>query len=383
MCFKLFDISRSKVALHKHVQPILTNEKSLSNRLRFKKGGKTMKMNLKVKSNKRISLLVLTLCMVLGMALPTAGWSKADINLKLGTYFATTDIRYGQAQYFANQIAEKSNGKVNIVIYPGEQLAKAKDAVNAVAGGAIDMYLPWSAHYAGTFPIFDLVCQPFVYPTFEKANQAMTEITVLLDEDFQKHGVKVPFAYVGGTINIFSESKFYKKPSDLKGEKIAGVGGAVDKMFKSFGAGVVSITSPERYLALQRKIVNATITTNATYWSSRLYEVSPFATVVDNPFPAHFLIVNIDKCKSFPKGIQDTILNFGADMQAFSAKSFKEFDQKMYEDLLKMKGTIHKVSANDTTLYKDQLLKIMEDEFKARGELGQKAMQIVRKYSSY
>jgi TRAP-type C4-dicarboxylate transport system substrate-binding protein len=313
-------------------------------------------------------------------AAPTA-WSSSPVTLKLGTYFSTMDVRYDQAQYFARQMAERTKGNIKIEIYPGEQLAKAKEAVTAVAGGAVDMYLPFGGHFGGTFPVYDLVCQGFIYPSFDVANKAIDEITVMLDKDFQKHGIKVPFAYVSGTLNFFSSNKFYKSADDLKGVKMAGIGGAVDKMLKSIGAGMISITSPERYLALQRKVVDATITTNATFWATKLYEVAPYATIVDSPLPVHFLIVNLNKWNSLPPDVQQIFINFSPDMQSYTKKTFMELDKKIYDDLAKVGGKIYFSTAEEKKIFRDELLKIVEEGLKTKGEVGQKSLAIVKKYS--
>ena len=306
----------------------------------------------------------------------------APFNLKLGTYFPASDaVRYEQAQFLAKAIAEKTQQRVKIEIFPAEQLAKAKEAVSAVASGAVDMYLPYSAHYGGTFKVFDLVCQSFIYPSFDISHKAITDVTTLLDQDFQRHSIKVPFAYVGGTLDFFSSDKFYKGSEDLKGVKMAGIGGAVDKMLKSLGAGMVSITSPERYLALQRKVVDATITTNATFWYGKLYEVAPFATIVDAPLPAHFLIVNMNKWNQFPDDIKKAFLEVGPDVQKFATKTFMALDQEIYRDLPKRGGKIYFSTAKEKQLFRNQLLKVVEEGLKAEGPLGQKALDITKKYS--
>jgi TRAP-type C4-dicarboxylate transport system substrate-binding protein len=353
--------------------------------LHLNKERKERRMNMqtipRLKVTRTTGVLILSFLVILNIAIYSNAWGKDTMTLKLGTYYSTTDVRHGQTEYFVQKIAERTNGKVKIEIYPGQQLAKAKEAVNAVAGGAIDMYLPWASHYAGTFPIFDSVCQPLVYPTFEAANGAMNEITKLLDSDFQKHGIKVVLAYAGGTLNIFSTKKLYKTTSDLNGQKMAGVGGAIDRMLKSFGAGVVSITSPERYLALQRKIVDATITTNATFWSSRLYEVAPFVTVIDSPWPAHFLVINLTKWKGFPQEVRDAFVDSRNDMQAHTAETFKQLDQKIYSELPSKGAEVFKASDSEKKMFRDSLITILEDHLNKQGKLGKEALKIIKKFS--
>lgn len=326
--------------------------------------------------NGLLAFLALTFTFVLVLS-QTA---DAKVTLKLGTYYSTTDVRYGQTEFFAKQIEKLTGGEVKIVIYPGQQLAKAKEAVNAVAAGAVDMYLPWASHYAGTFPLFDLACQPLLYPTFEKANEALTEVVTLLDEDFKRHGIKVPFAYVGGTFNFFSSENFYKNIEDFKGVKMAGVGGAIDKMLKSFGAGMISITSPERYLGLQRKIVDATITTDATFWSSKLYEVAPYVSVANSPWPAHFLVVNLKKWKSLSDNARKIIVGFGPKMQAHTAASFIQLDKSIYEKLPGVGGKLFIMPDNEKAKMSARLLSIVEQQLKARGNLGLKVLAIIKKY---
>ena len=89
----------------------------------------------------------------------------------------------------------RGDGRLKIELYPAQQLAKAREAIDAVASGAVDAYLPMTPHVAGTWPLFDLPCQDIFYRDYDTAHKALSEIVPALDGYFKKDNIKVPFAF--------------------------------------------------------------------------------------------------------------------------------------------------------------------------------------------
>lgn len=67
-----------------------------------------------------------------------AGTAQAQ-TIRLSTYVNETDIRYQGFVRFAELVAEKSEGRLNVQIFPSSTLHGWSDGVDAIQGGVADI----------------------------------------------------------------------------------------------------------------------------------------------------------------------------------------------------------------------------------------------------
>jgi TRAP-type C4-dicarboxylate transport system substrate-binding protein len=325
--------------------------------------------------------LLLTTAPVTPVGAERTSKSLNPIELRLGTYFSTKDVRYGQAEHFVKLASERTDGRLKIVLYPAQQLAKATEAIDAVASGAVDAYLPMTPHVSGVWPLFDLPCQDVFYSDYNTAHKALNEIVAPLDEYFKKDGIKIPFAFSSSVANFFSINRNLMGVAGFKGLKLAGIGGIKSKVFTGFGASVVDIAAPERYSALQRKITDSTFTTTSTFWGTRLYEVAPFIDRIDAVAIAMFLAVNLKKWENLPKDIQNVITELGVEYQNYAAKTNADLDSVVYEQAKGKGCTVYVWPDSERAKVRKATFALVEKELMKYGALGQQMLEIVKKYA--
>ena len=93
----------------------------------------------------------------------------APVTLKLG-HIAEPENPYGQgADHFANLVKERTNGEVEIKVYPSSQLGNQRDLVEGLTFGTVDMTLTGTAVLGNFVPevaVFDL---PFIFRDVQHA----------------------------------------------------------------------------------------------------------------------------------------------------------------------------------------------------------------------
>ena len=62
-----------------------------------------------------------------------------DYSWNLAMTVSETTTNYKMVEYFANLVKEKSNGSINIELYPGGQLANTTEQDEACVSGSIEM----------------------------------------------------------------------------------------------------------------------------------------------------------------------------------------------------------------------------------------------------
>jgi TRAP-type C4-dicarboxylate transport system substrate-binding protein len=77
-------------------------------------------------------LLALTLTAI-AVALPAAA---QEVKIRFAHSLSTTEPAHLAAEYFAKNVAERTKGRVQIQVFPGEQLGPGKDINEMIRQGA-------------------------------------------------------------------------------------------------------------------------------------------------------------------------------------------------------------------------------------------------------
>ena len=214
------------------------------------------------------------LCTVLGATAAAIMITGAQaVTLKASHQFpgGKGDVRDEMVQMIAREV-KKANVGLDIRVYPGSSLVKAKEQWRAMLKGQIDMTSFPLDYASGFHPQFGATLMPGLVGNHERARRLnnspfMTDIKAIID----KGGVKVlADAWLAGAFG--SKDKCILVPDDAKGLKIRSAGATFARMWAGAGASILSIPSNEVYNALQQGVAQGTDTSSGSFVSFRLYE---------------------------------------------------------------------------------------------------------------
>lgn len=183
---------------------------------------------------------------------------------KLSVVPAATSGWGKSATYFADRVKEKSNGRINIKVYPGGQLFAGKQTSEfpMVRNGAIDFAFGSTINWSPQVKELNLPALPFfvaIQPDRYKAMDAIEagEAGKMLQKAIEDKGVK----FLGWAENGFRELTTSKgpveKPEDLKGMKIRVVGSPIFiETFREIGANPVNMNWSEATQGFQQGVVD-------------------------------------------------------------------------------------------------------------------------------
>ncbi|MBI1203402.1 MAG: ABC transporter substrate-binding protein [Rhodopseudomonas sp.] len=245
----------------------------------------------------------------------------ADVTLRASHQFpgGKHDIRDDMVLMVAKAAKDAGVG-LNVQVYPGASLFKAKEQWNAMVNGQLDISLFPLDYASGKVPAFGATLMPGLIRSQARAKRInaspfMKEIRA----EIEKNGVIVlsDAWFAGG---VASKNGCVTKPADLKGRKLRSAGITFADMWKAAGASIVSPPSNEIYNAFQSGVINSTDTSLGSFQSMRLYEVTDCLTAPgDNALWFMYEPVLMSK-KSFnklDKKQQDAIIDAGKKAQAF------------------------------------------------------------------
>jgi TRAP-type C4-dicarboxylate transport system substrate-binding protein len=183
----------------------------------------------------------------------------------------TGDLRDEMVQRIAREVAS-ADVDLEIRIYPGESLFKARDQWPALVRGRLDITALPLDYVSGRHPQFSATLMPGLVKDHEHARRLnaspfMTEIRRLIAEQ----GVIVlADAWVAG--GFVSTKNCIRRPDDIKGQVTRAAGPAFERMLVGAGASIASMPSSEIYTAMQTGVLDAANTSSESFTSYRIYE---------------------------------------------------------------------------------------------------------------
>jgi TRAP-type C4-dicarboxylate transport system substrate-binding protein len=183
----------------------------------------------------------------------------------------TGDIRDEVVQIIAKDV-NAANVGVQIRVYPGEALFKARDQWPAMVRGQLDITALPLDYVSGRHTQFNATLMPGLVKGHDHARRLndspfMDSIRGYID----KAGVMVLVdAWLSG--GFASRKKCILWPDDIKGQVTRGAGPAFERMLAAAGASITSMPSSEIYTAMQTGVLDAANTSSGSFVSYRLYE---------------------------------------------------------------------------------------------------------------
>jgi len=199
--------------------------------------------------------------------------SEYKLSIVVGTSFP-----WGQgATIWSDLVRERTDGRINIKIYPGTSLVQGDQTreFTAIRQGVIDMAVGSTINWSPQVRALNLFSMPFLMPDYA-AVDALTqgEVGKQIFGLIEKAGV-VPLAWGENGYRQLSNSKHeIRKPDDLKGLKLRVVGSPLYiDTFTALGANPTQMSWADAQPALASGAVDGQENPVSIYNGSKLYSV--------------------------------------------------------------------------------------------------------------
>lgn len=251
-----------------------------------------------------------------GTALPLCGITSrrasadAEFNLKWATGQDPTHPINIRQQEALNRIHEATNGRVDIKLFPANQLGSDTDLLSQVRSGGVDFFNLSSSILSTLTAAAGILNTGFAFPDYATVWAAMDgEVGSYVRGQIAKVGIIAPFKlYDNGFRQITSSTRPIKVPADLQGFKIRVPPSPIlTSLFKAFDAGPAPINFNELYSALQTKIVEGQENPLPIIYTTRLYEVQKFCSMTGHTWDGYWILANRRVWTSLPDDLKEVI----------------------------------------------------------------------------
>src|SRR4029450_10443490 len=107
-------------------------------------------------------MMLLTAALLVGIAAAAGTASAADYSIKLAHSLSSTEPAHLAAEFFAKNVAERSGGRIDVQVFPGEQLGSGKDVNAMIRGGANVMNITDPGYLSDFVPDIGVLNGPYL-----------------------------------------------------------------------------------------------------------------------------------------------------------------------------------------------------------------------------
>ena len=179
----------------------------------------------------------------------------STVKLSYSIFFPPSHIQCKTAQTWADEINKRTNGGVEITLYPAGTLTKAPQCYEGVVNGVSDIGMSCFAYTRGRFPLLEGLDLPLGYSTGLAATRAATAIAMEFKPK-ELDDVQLMYIHAHGP-GILASKKPVNKLEDMQGLRVRATG-LSSKIVKHLGGTPVAMSQPETYESLQKGVVDAT-----------------------------------------------------------------------------------------------------------------------------
>jgi len=224
---------------------------------------------------KFISTTFIVSMFLLGMACKRNGERIYIIKASLSQNPQEPQVR--AVELFKRITEEKSKGKMQVEIYPNNQLGNQRDVVEGIQLGTIQMSNCASvvAGFVRELSVFEL---PFLFENRQHFYAVLdSDIGESLRPAFEKRGFHLLGFFDAGVRHVMTVEKPVYSIEDLAGLKIRTMENPIHlAAFKAFGANPLPMAYGELYSALEQGVIDGAEAANTNYFSKKFYEPAPY-----------------------------------------------------------------------------------------------------------
>lgn len=181
----------------------------------------------------------------------------------------------------AAEVAEKTEGRICIEVFPSSQLGEEKDTIEQTQFGVIDMVRASFGSFNDIVPVTQLLSLPYLFRSEDHLHKVMDgPIGEEIGEGFAERDLIALAYYDGGARSFYNSQKPITSIEDLKGMKFRVMQNDVFvDMMAALGANATPMPYGEVYSAIQTGVIDGAENNYPSYDSSGHAEVAKYFTL--------------------------------------------------------------------------------------------------------
>ena len=196
--------------------------------------------------------------------------------------------------YMAELVAEKSDGKMRIDVYPSEQLGTERENLEMLQIGSLAITKVSAAVLESFAPSYRVLNLPYIFTGREHAERVLDgDIGREILSDGEEFWLRGLAFYDSGSRSFYTKDRPVMHPDDLRGLKIrVQPSPSAVNMVRAMGGSPTPISWGELYTALQGGVVDGAENNPPSFFLSNHFEVCRYYTINEHSSVPDVLLVS-------------------------------------------------------------------------------------------
>jgi tripartite ATP-independent transporter DctP family solute receptor len=195
---------------------------------------------------------------------------------------------------FAELVAAKSSGKIQVKEFPSNQLGPEQQQTAALQGGVQEMQAPATTSVVTVVKDFGVIDFPYTVGNFDQAYALLDgPLGNALRAKLPEKGLVALAFWDLGFRNVTNSKRPVARVEDLDGLKLRVIPNPVFlEAFKAFKANPVPMAWPEVYTALETKTIDGQENPYSVILSNKFYEVQKYVSSTQHVYGTNIILVS-------------------------------------------------------------------------------------------
>ena len=327
-----------------------------------------------------LSRKIVTICVsLIFLLISVPAWS-ADYTIKFSHVVAVDTPKGQAANYFKKLVEKRTDGRVEVQVYPNAALYGDREAIEALKMNAIQMACPSFSKFTGFVPQLQIFDLPFLFEDREHLYRFMSsDVGQELLELVKQRGLLGLAYWDNGFKQLSLDSNPIKKPEDVEGKKFRIMSSKVlEAQFKAVDASPQVLPFSEVYSALQQGVVDGQENTISNIYTKKFHEVQNHLTLSNHGYLGYMLVTNQIFWNQLPDDLKKTIQKCVEDATEYERKKAAQLNK---DQLQKIKESgeveIHEMTKQERKAWKQEMKEIYPEFYDVIGKHRiQKALEL-------
>lgn len=261
---------------------------------------------------------------------------QAKETIRLSTYVNEADIRYDGFKKLAELASQKSNGELDVQIFPSSTLHGWSEGVDAVQGGVSDVsWIPADKRlacyrvtslYPAAIDLEGQIALDAAYAKLIESEAAAANLIPLFNSNYS-----------------YDQEWWFEEPiqdlSKLDGKLVRSIGPLVSSMIESWGGKPVFVAPKEVFQSAERGVVDGINMGVATYSSWKLWGVMPYMVNANLFYGNIIYMMNKAKFDGLSPSNQKALMDAAREAEVWLKPRYEDWvDQRVGNAVMKGGG---------------------------------------------
>ncbi len=283
------------------------------------------------------------------------------------------------AKKFGDLMAEKSGGKINLVVYPAGTLGNVEDLVEQTQNNTVQFNIASAGTLSTQFPQIQVLLLQYLFPNDMKRVQQVLATGKFRDLLVPVFGAKklVPLNYTAEGWQVWTSKRPLTSVKDFANFKMRTTPSKLlVETYKAYGANPTPVEFSQVYSALQLGTVDGQENPPYAIDDMKFYEVQDYLTFGYTSPLILVLIGNADTLAALPADVRKAVDEAAAETVTYAFACENELNQKALDGMKQRKNSLNIVYLDEAQIAQFRPLARKQDAIYTE-ELGGKGAAVL------